>query len=102
MSSPESLDLFFLYKYLDRPLWSADNVAVNVANCVCKDAKDALVASLKSEDCNNEFRVVETSFTSEIVLDTAEDKAAKFKGKRLLNKPMRLIVAIKHYCLKLF
>ena len=77
--SPKSFDLFFLYKYLDRLLCSADKVKVNVANCVCNDDSVALVESLKSEDANKELRVFETSFTSEIVLDTAEDKAAKVK-----------------------
>ena len=68
-------DLFFLFKYLDRLLWSADNVEVKEANWVCKDARAVLVDSLMSGDSNSELRELDIWVTSDIVLDTAEDKA---------------------------
>ena len=74
---PESADLCFLYRCLVKPLWSADNVEVSEASWVCKDANAAFVDSLRSDDSIRELREFEISFTSLIVLDTADDSAER-------------------------
>ena len=74
---PESADLCFLYRCLVKPLWSADKVEVSEASWVCKDANAAFVDSLRSDDSIRELREFEISFTSLIVLDTADDSAER-------------------------
>ena len=69
------IDLFFLYRFLERLLWSDDNVLVRVVNCSCNDVRVAIVEALKLPDCSSEVKELDTSVTSDIVLDTADDKA---------------------------
>ena len=53
---------------------------VKVVNCSCKDVRVAFVESLKELDSSSELRELDTSVTSDIVLDTADDKAKIFQS----------------------